>query len=311
MNKIVIIGSANTDLCVRTPKIPRPGETVMGDAFRIVSGGKGANQAVAVARMGGRAEFVARLGKDMFGDTLLANYRADGLSTTYIARDDETASGVALISVDDKGENSIVVAPEANGRLSLYDIDRALPAIREARYVLIQLEIPLETVEYAIRKASAAGAKVILNPAPAAKLPEDVYRHIYLITPNETEASILSGLKVESEADAAVAAEQLMRLGVKNVIVTCGAKGSLVCTETGCDLIEAHKVKAVDTTAAGDVYNGALTVALAEGKSLHESAEFATCASAISVTRFGAQDSVPTRSEVDAMLKEKSLNTAI
>jgi len=283
----------------------------MGDAFRIVSGGKGANQAVAVARLGGRAEFVARLGKDMFGDTLLANYRADGLSTTYIARDDETASGVALISVDDKGENSIVVAPEANGRLSLYDIDRALPAIREARYVLIQLEIPLETVEYAIRKASAAGAKVILNPAPAAKLPEDVYQHIYLITPNETEASILSGLKVESEADAAVAAEQLMRLGVKNVIVTCGAKGSLVCTETGCDLIEARKVKAVDTTAAGDVYNGALTVALAEGKSLHESAEFATCASAISVTRFGAQDSVPTRSEVDAMLKEKSLNTAI
>lgn len=311
MNKIVIIGSANTDLCVRTPKIPRPGETVMGDEFRIVSGGKGANQAIAVARLGGDADFVARLGKDMFGDRLLANYRADGLSTAYISRDESSASGVALISVDMQGENSIVVAPEANSRLSPIDIDNAMPAIREAGYVLIQLEIPLETVEYAIRKAYAVGAKVILNPAPAATLPADVYKYIYLITPNETEASILSGLKVDNEADAAVAAEKLMSLGVENVIVTCGAKGSLICTETGCDLVHARKVKAVDTTAAGDVYNGALTVALAEGKSLHEAAEFATCASAISVTRFGAQDSVPTRREVEAMLKEKSLNTAI
>lgn len=311
MNKIVIIGSANTDLCVRTPKIPRPGETVMGDDFRIVSGGKGANQAVAVARLGGSADFVARLGKDMFGDRLLANYWADGLSTDYISRDEESPSGVALISVDEKGENSIVVAPEANGRLSVFDIDSAMPAISEAAYVLIQLEIPLTTVEYAIRKASAAGAKVILNPAPAAILPADVYQHIYLITPNETEASLLSGLKVDNVADAAVAAERLMQLGVENVIVTCGSKGSLVCTDTGCDLIKARKVVAVDTTAAGDVYNGALTVALAEGKSLIESAHFATCAAAISVTRFGAQDSVPTRAEVDAMLKEKSLNTAI
>lgn len=305
MNKIVIIGSANTDLCVRTPKIPCPGETVMGDDFRIVSGGKGANQAVAVARLGGDAHFVARVGKDMFGDRLIANYHADGLSTTYVTRDSDSATGVALICVDHKAENSIVVAPEANGKLSISDIDRAMPAIRDADYVLIQLEIPLATVEYAIRQAAAAGAKVILNPAPAAMLPADVYRHIYLITPNETEASILTGLKVESVADAAVAARQLMQSGVENVIVTCGSKGSLAFSGSECDLVEARKVKAVDTTAAGDVYNGALTVALAEGKSLREAAEFATCASAIAVTRFGAQDSVPTRAEVDAMLKGK------
>ena len=306
MNKIVVIGSANTDLCVRTPKIPRPGETVIGGDFRIIFGGKGANQAVAVARLGGNADFVARVGKDMF-----ENYQADGLSTKYITRDDNLVSGVALISVDAKGENSIVVAPEANARLSTADIDRAMVAINEAQFVLIQLEIPIKTVEYAIRKAYSAGAKVILNPAPATKLSAELYKYIYLITPNETEASILTGMKVENEADAAVAAERLLNLGVENVIVTCGAKGSLVCTKVGCDLVQARKVKAVDTTAAGDVYNGALTVALAEGKSLHDAAEFATCASAISVTRFGAQDSVPHRCEVDAMLKEKSLNTAI
>lgn len=304
MKKIVIIGSANTDLIVATDRIPRPGETVLGGEFRMVSGGKGANQAVAVARLGGDAVFVARVGSDVFGEELLNGYRNDGMDISHVVRDAGAPTGVALISVDSHAENCIVVAPGANGRMTREDIDAVTPVLAEAEYLLLQLEIPLDVVEYAIAKAADMGVKVILNPAPAAKIAPEALARLYAITPNETECSLLTGVEIASEADAAAAADALHSLGIPNVVITCGKRGALISTGAERVMVPARKVNAVDTTAAGDVFNGALTVGLAEGKTMVEAARMATCASAIAVTRIGAQSSIPTRCEVDAMLNE-------
>lgn len=301
MEKIVIIGSANTDLIVQADRIPKPGETVLGGEFRMVSGGKGANQAVTVARLGGDACFVARVGNDLFGDELMARYAAERMDTSHIIRDPSAATGIALVSVDAQAENCIVVAPGANGCLSKADIDRVLPVLAGAGYLLIQFEIPLDVVEYAIKTAAAAGVKVILNPAPAALLDESCFKYIYAITPNETECALLTGIEIRSDADVSAAADILLRKGVGNVMITCGSRGAMIHSKGFTDRIPACKVDAVDTTAAGDVFNGALTVALAEGKTLSEAARFATCAAAVSVTRLGAQSSIPTRSEVDEL----------
>ena len=270
MEKIVIVGSANTDLIVRADRIPSPGETVLGGEFRIVSGGKGANQAVAVARLGGDALFVARIGTDLFGDELMARYTAEKMDTSHVVRDSQAPTGVALITVDNSAENCIVVAPGANARLSRKDIDDVRPELAKAGYLLIQLEIPLETVEYAIQTAAELGVRVILNPAPAAQIDEKYLKYVYLLTPNESECALLTGRPVLNGTDAAAAA-----------------------------VVPACRVSAVDTTAAGDVFNGALTVALAEGLPLLDAARFATHAAALSVTRIGAQSSIPTRREVD------------
>ena len=291
MEKIVIVGSANTDLIVRADRIPSPGETVLGGEFRIVSGGKGANQAVAVARLGGDALFVARIGTDLFGDELMARYTAEKLDTSHVVRDSQAPTGVA--------ENCIVVAPGANARLSRKDIDDVRPELAKAGYLLIQLEIPLETVEYAIQTAAELGVRVILNPAPAAQIDEKYLKYVYLLTPNESECALLTGRPVLNGTDAAAAAETLLNKGVKNVIVTCGSRGALVKNADICTVVPACRVSAVDTTAAGDVFNGALTVALAEGLPLLDAARFATHAAALSVTRIGAQSSIPTRCEVD------------
>ncbi|WP_295937477.1 ribokinase [uncultured Alistipes sp.] len=304
MEKIVIIGSANTDLIVRTDRIPRPGETVLGGEFRIVSGGKGANQAVAVSRLGGDALFVARIGEDMFGDQLMEQYASERMDTSYIIRDAQAFSGVALISVDAAAENCIVVAPGANSRLSIADIDRVKPELAKAGYLLIQLEIPLETVAYAIRTAVELGVKVILNPAPAAQLDDELLKYIYLITPNETECALLTGRPVSDQEEAVSAAAALLRKGVENVVVTCGSRGSVIKNARVSEVVPACRVQAVDTTAAGDVFNGALVVALAEGRDLRNAVRFATHAAALSVTRVGAQSSVPTRKEVDALMNE-------
>lgn len=301
MEKIVVIGSANTDLIVQADRIPKPGETVLGGEFRMVSGGKGANQAVTVARLGGDACFVARVGNDLFGDELMARYAAERMDTSHIIRDPSAATGIALVSVDAQAENCIVVAPGANGCLSKADIDRVLPVLAGAGYLLIQFEIPLDVVEYAIKTAAAAGLKVILNPAPAALLDESCFKYIYAITPNETECALMTGIEIRSDADVSAAADILLRKGVGNVIITCGSRGAMIHSKGFTDRIPACKVDAVDTTAAGDVFNGALTVALAEGKTLSEAARFATCAAAVSVTRLGAQSSIPTRSEVDEL----------
>lgn len=298
MSKIIVIGSSNTDLAIKTIRIPEPGETVMGGTFMMTAGGKGANQAVAVARLGGDVAFVTKVGDDMFGDESRARYVKEGLPEKFLLVEKGTPSGVALITVDAKGENCIVVAPGANNALTCADVDAVRDEIAAADYLLLQLEIPMEVVEHAAEVAVANGTKVILNPAPAAELSKTLIESLYLITPNRTECQLLSGVAIANEADAGAAAGKLMEMGVKNVIVTLGSKGSLVRTAEGCTVVEACRVESVDTTAAGDVFNGALCVALSEGKDLVEAARFASRASAISVTRMGAQSSVPYRAEL-------------
>ena len=298
MNKIVVIGSSNTDMVVRSERLPRPGESVIGGGFMMAGGGKGANQAVAVARMGHRVLFAAAVGNDMFGDAAVAAYKRFGIDTTYIARKD-TPSGVALIMVDGAGQNSISVALGANNTLTVEDVMPALEQVESGDIVLLQLEIPMETVDACVAVAAAKGASVVLNPAPAAVVSEHTLSKLYLITPNQTEAQTLTGVDVTDKATAQLAAQVLVSHGVERVVITMGSAGAYLYEEGKGVLIPACKVSAVDTTAAGDVYNGALCAALAEGQSLQDALKFATKASAISVTRVGAQPSVPTREEVD------------
>ena len=298
MNKIIVIGSSNTDMVVRSEHLPRPGESVVGGGFMMAGGGKGANQAVAVARMGHRVIFAAALGDDMFGDAALSGYQRFGIDTSFIVRKD-TPSGVALIMVDSEGQNSISVALGANNSLTIDDVLPALEQIDAGDIVLLQLEIPMATIEAVVAIASAKGAKVILNPAPAATVSENILSKLYLITPNQTEAQTLTGIEVKDEVTANLAAQVLCSRGVDRVVITMGSLGAYLYEDGKGVIIPAKRVAAVDTTAAGDVYNGALCAALAEGMTLVEALSFATKASAISVTRVGAQPSVPTREEVD------------
>lgn len=298
MNKIIVIGSSNTDMVVRSEHLPRPGESVVGGGFMMAGGGKGANQAVAVARMGHRVIFAAALGDDMFGDAALSGYQRFGIDTSFIVRKD-TPSGVALIMVDSEGQNSISVALGANNSLTIDDVLPALEQIDAGDIVLLQLEIPMATIEAVVAIASAKGAKVILNPAPAATVSENILSKLYLITPNQAEAQTLTGIEVKDEVTANLAAQVLCSRGVDRVVITMGSLGAYLYEDGKGVIIPAKRVAAVDTTAAGDVYNGALCAALAEGMTLVEALNFATKASAISVTRVGAQPSVPTREEVD------------
>jgi ribokinase len=293
---VIVIGSSNTDMVIKTAHLPLPGETILGGTFFMNAGGKGANQAVAAARLGGAVTFIAKLGDDIFGREALQLFKKEGIDTDCIVVDAQHPSGVALITVDDKGENCIAVASGANAQLLPADAARAKDKIAAASIMLAQLEIPVETVAWAAAEASAAGVPVILNPAPACTLPDELYKHLYIITSNETEAEILTGIKVTDVATAAAAV--LRGKGVKTVIVTLGAKGALVVAGGLQQLVEAPVVKAVDTTAAGDVFNGALAVALAEGEDILTAVVFACRAASISVTRLGAQASAPLRSEV-------------
>lgn len=299
MEKIVVVGSSNTDLVIKVEKLPAPGETVIGSRFSMAPGGKGANQAVAVARLGGDVTFITKLAPDMFGNELYSRLVKEKINPEYIVRNAAEPSGVALIYVDRKGGNTIAVAPGANGTLVKDTIDQVEKELAEARYVLMQLEIPVETVDYVAHLACRNRSRVILNPAPATRLPDDLYRKLYLITPNETEAESLTGLPVKTREDMEKAAGILLDKGVENVVITLGAQGSFLKSRTESRLVSARKVTAVDTTAAGDVFNGALVVALSEGRDLAAAVEFATRASAISVTRNGAQPSIPYRHEVD------------
>ena len=300
--QIVVIGSSNTDLILRLDHIPRPGETVLGGAFATAAGGKGANQAVAAARAGGQVTFVARLGRDGFGDVALAGFKRDGLDTRFVWRDRAAPSGVALIFVAKDGENAIGVAGGANARLSPADVCKARRVIARADVVLLQLETPLETVRAAAELAARAGVRVILNPAPARPLPAALLRHVTILTPNEMEAELLTGVAVRDETTAAQAAEKLRARGVGIVIVTLGARGAWLAGPGVQQLVPGFKVRAVDTTAAGDVFNGALAVALGEGRALPEAVRFANAAAAVSVTRPGAQPSAPRRREIERLL---------
>jgi ribokinase len=302
--KIVVVGSANTDMVVRSAHLPLPGETVLGGKFIMTAGGKGANQAVAAARLGAEVTFVARLGRDVFGDRALAGYQAEGITTEYIVRDDDEASGVALIVVDEAAENIIAVAPGANGRLSPEDVFAAEPAIRDADGVLLQLEIPLETVRAAIELAQRHNVRVILNPAPARTLPDDVLRGADVLTPNENEAAKLIGESIDS------AVEALIACGVGSVVMTCGAAGCEVLADGKRQRVPGFHVEAVDTTGAGDCFNGALAVALARDWQMIDAARYANAAAALAVTRFGAQTAMPTDAEVQQLLQAHQVASA-
>ena len=302
-NSILVVGSSNTDMIIKVQRIPKPGETILGGEFASAAGGKGANQAVGAARAGGAVTLIARVGKDMFGDKAVAGFIADGINVDYVVRDRNCPSGVALIFVGQNGENSIAVASGANAKLIPADLKKARSAFRQSSVVVLQLETPLKTVEAAVKLAVAAGARVILNPAPARPLPNNLLRGVYLLTPNESEAELLTGMPVNDEAAAAKAADALLARGVQNVIITLGARGAFVAGRQGRGLIKGYKVKPVDTTGAGDMFNGTLAVALAEGKSLLDAARFASAAAAISVTRLGAQTSAPRRDEIDQLLR--------
>ncbi|MCQ2396025.1 MAG: ribokinase [Kiritimatiellae bacterium] len=295
---IVVLGSTNTDMVISGAKIPVPGETVSGGAFMMNPGGKGANQAVAVARLSakkGACTFIAKVGNDLFGRDTAARLAKDGIDARLIV-DKKNASGTALILVDEKGQNSISVALGANGTLSSKDVKKFAKDIKSADALLMQLETPIETVLWAAQTAHAKGVPVILNPAPAAKLPEELYACLDWITPNETEAELLTGVKVTDAKSAQKAIDVLKKRGVKHALITMGSKG-VYCGN--CEkLYPCKKVKAVDTVAAGDTFNGAFVVALAEGKTCKDAIAFAQKAAAISVTRPGAQASVPFRKEL-------------
>jgi ribokinase len=301
-SNIVVVGSSNTDMIIKLARIPKPGETILGGEFVTAAGGKGANQAVGAARAGGKVTFVARVGRDMFGEQAVAGFVQDGINVDYVVCDKGAPSGVALIFVAKDGENSIAVAGGANGRLSPADVRKAKAVFAKASVLVMQLETPLETVQAAAELAARAGVRVILNPAPARPLPDTLLKRVSILTPNESEAELLTGIKVDSEAAAGKAAEKLRARGVQTVILTLGARGAFVATAEGRQLVPGFKVKAVDTTAAGDIFNGALAVALAEGRDLIQAVRLANAAAAISVTRMGAQPSAPTRKEIERLL---------
>lgn len=299
MSKIIVIGSSNTDMVVKTNKFPVPGETILGGEFFMFSGGKGANQAVAASRMGIEVTLICKTGNDIFGQRAIEEFKKEGIITRYIGTDFEKASGTALILVDEKGENKIVVAPGANETLTEPDIEAANNAIENAELILLQLEIPVASVLYAAKKGFELGKKVILNPAPAQQLPEALFINLYLITPNETEAEILTGIKVTDRKTAVAAAEKLLNMGVQNAIITMGAEGAFFKNKDFEMLIPASKVNAVDTTAAGDVFNGVLAAGITSGKDWEAAISTACKAASISVTRMGAQASMPYLYEIN------------
>ncbi|MEP6736055.1 MAG: ribokinase [Chryseolinea sp.] len=304
-HSIVVVGSSNTDMVIKTAHFPVPGETILGGQFFMFPGGKGANQAVAAARLSGNVIFIAKVGRDIFGQQAIDQFNKEGINTSWIKTDASYASGVALITVDDQGENTIVVAQGSNAMLSPYDVDVAKNDIANASIFLAQLETPIETVMHVAKLAKGLGSKMILNPAPAQKLPDELFQYLYLITPNETEAALITGIAIKDLISAQLAAENLRSRGVENVIITLGSEGSFILTATGSSHIKAPLVEAIDTTAAGDVFNGALAVAMSEGNTLEVAVEFANYAAAMSVTRMGAQSSAPYRNELTAMMAER------
>jgi ribokinase len=308
---ILIVGSLNMDLVAQMPSIPRPGETVIGGRFSTFPGGKGSNQAVAAARTGSHVAMVGKVGDDSFGNQMLQVCKDEGIDTRFIGIDPHDATGVALIIVDSQGQNSIAVASGANLALTADEVHQAMEQLSGIDILVMPLEIPIETVKTAAKIASSRGVRVILNPAPAQELDEDLLHRVDVIIPNENEAERLTGLTIHDEHDARKAGEMLIKLGVGSAIITLGSKGALIIEgpqhAPACRYIPAFSVPATDTTAAGDAFVGALATGLGEGLTLYDAAVFANASAAISVTRLGAQPSLPRREEVDRFLKVKSL----
>lgn len=292
------------DLVVKSTRIPAVGETILGGDFIMNPGGKGANQAVAAAKLGAEVYFVAKLGNDVFARQSLDNFRKEGINTQYLLQTDQAPSGVALIVVDDAGENVIVVAPGANQKLSPRDVKKARSVIASSGAVVAQLEVPLEAVETAARLAGSAGVPFVLNPAPAQTLSQELLAMVDVLTPNETEAAILTGIEVTSKDTAETAARELLKLGVKAVVLTMGSRGFLLAAGETTEFVPAMKVEAVDSTAAGDAFTGALAVGLARGETLRDAAFFANHAAALSVTRMGAQSSMPSLHDVKQFITD-------
>jgi len=301
--RIVVVGSSNTDMVAKSERIPCAGETVLGGEFVMAPGGKGANQAVCAAKLGAQVTLVARVGDDVFGETSLANFRSAGIDTTFVKKDPSAPSGVALIVVDARGENAIVVAPGANLCLTPDDVDCARGAIADADAVVVQLEIPAETVVHTIELASRLGVRLVLNPAPIRPMSKEILRKVDVLVPNQHEAAELIGRAGEGGTiDAQTAADQLLGLGCGSVVITLGGDGAYVRGGAISEFVAPIKVFPVDTTAAGDAFTASLACALAEGNDLASAARFAARVAAISVTRMGAQPSMPTRDEVDSYI---------
>ncbi|MEG2353670.1 MAG: ribokinase [Clostridium sp.] len=297
MKKICVIGSLNIDLVVKVENMPKKGQTLIGSDFSQVSGGKGANQAVAMSRLGGKVNIIGKVGSDSFGERLLNELKNHSVDTNYIDIE-EGATGVAMITVDKNADNSIVVAPGANFKVDREYIDKNIEAIESSNIVVLQLETPLDTIKYALKKSKELCKYTILNPAPAVKLEDDVIANVDLLTPNETELEILSGVEIKCQEDIEKAANLMIQKGVKELIVTLGSKGSLYINKDVSLFKKAYKVKAIDTTAAGDSYTGALAVALANDKSIEEAMDFASKVGALTVMKEGAQSSLPSLEDV-------------
>ena len=297
MKNICVIGSLNMDLVVNVDTMPKPGQTIIGSNFKEVPGGKGANQAVAMARLNGNVSMIGKVGEDGFGQTLINSLKNDKVDTTYI-QTSKGATGVALITVDKNAQNSIVVSPGANFEVKEDDIDNNIEAIKNSDIVVLQLETPLNTIKYALNKAKELNKYTILNPAPAVKLDDEIIKNVDLLTPNETELEIISGVSIETEEDIQKAAQIRIEKGVKELIVTLGSKGSLYINKEKSMFKKAYKVEAVDTTAAGDSYTGALAVALSQDKNIEDAMDFASKVGALSVLKEGAQSSLPTLEDV-------------
>jgi len=303
--KIVVVGSCNTDMVIKADRLPVPGETILGGTFFMNPGGKGANQAVAASRMGGNVTLISKTGNDVFGKQSVMLYTAENIKTDFIYSDPKHPSGVALITVDSHGENCIVVASGANAYLIPSDIDKASAEIESSDLVLMQLEIPIETVEYVAEMATKKGIKVILNPAPARALSNSLLKNLYIIIPNKSEAEILSGIKVSDIESAKQAAQIISAKGVDIVVITLGSQGALIKENNEYHFVEAFKVDAVDTTAAGDTFCGSVCVGLSEGRTILDSVKMAAKAAALTVTRMGAQTSIPYRSELSSLDMEQ------
>ncbi|HOK56219.1 MAG TPA: ribokinase [bacterium] len=299
---ITVIGSSNIDLVVKTSHYPSPGETVFGKQFFMCPGGKGANQAVVASRLGAKVNFISCIGNDFFGDVIIKNLKKENIKTESIIRDPGSPSGIALIIIDKKGENSIVVNPGANYKLGKKDIEKHKKLIFSSDILLLQLEIPIDTVEYAVKLAKKKNIPVILNPAPAKKIPDSLLKNIDILTPNKIELEKLTGENLNSINSIKKASYKLLHKGIKTVIVTLGERGVFLVTKTLSEIVPSKKVKAVDTTGAGDAFNGALAFAIAEGKDLTQAVYFANIVAALTVTKIGAQSS-PGKEEVEKFLK--------
>ncbi|HPZ72444.1 MAG TPA: ribokinase [Bacillota bacterium] len=300
--KILVVGSFMMDLVVRTPRVPENGETIIGTSFNRFPGGKGANQAVAAARLGGAVTMAGKVGSDDFGDEFLSVLASEGINTAYILRDSQAATGVGFITLDHAGNNRIVVVPGANLRYSVQDLAQIESLIKDSDILIMQLEMDMSVIEHAVELAGRYQVPVVLNPAPARALNDELLRGVTYLTPNETEAEILTGVKVTSIDRAKEAAEALLEKGVKTVVLTLAEKGALVASNAGATHVSGFSVQPVDTVAAGDAFNGAFAVAISKGKSLVEACRFANAVGAIAVTRPGAIPSLPSAAEVERFL---------